>query len=308
LIQGIKVKEWKKQKAIWVEQQPNDALTWQTFINDFGERFLDSQQEQNAKVKIEHVKLQNNDMDQYISTFEELAGEADYILDSKPVMGMFLKGLPYSINNRIFSYTPEHRNWTELKERALQASNAEANLKAFYRAPFGMNRAPAQGNWRNQNNARPQRQDRSYGDRPQTYNSTNAPRTYNNIPVPMDLSRTRGSRRGQRAGGNAAQIQEYPPQGNVAQTQFPAKFTGECYHCQKKGHMARDCRSRARERAAQTEVWESPREGQLVDWQPGDNKSNPVDGLIKGFAALSPEERDDLAARFQQGEQDFPTA
>jgi hypothetical protein len=33
-----------------------------------------------------------------------------------------------------------------------------------------------------------------------------------------------------------------------------------------------------------------------------------VDGLIKGFAALSPEERDDLAARFQQGEQDFPTA
>jgi hypothetical protein len=45
-------------------------------------------------------------MDQYISIFEELATEADYDLDSKPVMNLFQKGLNYKLNNRIFSFDP----------------------------------------------------------------------------------------------------------------------------------------------------------------------------------------------------------
>jgi hypothetical protein len=79
-------------------------------------------------------------MDQYISLFEELVADADYDLDTKPVWNLFQKGLPYKINNCIFSFYPPHNDWAELKKRATLASNAEANIRAFNENPFG--RAP----------------------------------------------------------------------------------------------------------------------------------------------------------------------
>jgi hypothetical protein len=44
-----------------------------------------------------------------------------------------------------------------------------------------------------------------------------------------------------------------------------------------------------------------------VDWQPSDNRTNPIDAIIKSFAALSSEEQDELTARFQESE-DFQNA
>ena len=51
-----------------------------------------------------------------------------------------------------------------------------------------------------------------------------------------------------------------------------------------------------------TTTWEQPAEGQLVDWQLADNRTNPIDAIIKSFAALSTKEQDELAARFQESE------
>ena len=39
-----------------------------------------------------------------------------------------------------------------------------------------------------------------------------------------------------------------------------------------------------------------------MDWQPADNWTNPIDAIIKSFAALSTKEQDELAARFQESE------
>ena len=63
----------------------------------------------------------------------------------------------------------------------------------------------------------------------------------------------------------------------------------------------KEYRKLQRERAAAT-TWEQPAEGQLVDWQPADNRTNPIDAIIKSFAALSTEKQDELAARFQESE------
>jgi hypothetical protein len=92
-------------------------------------------------------------MDQYISLFKELATEADYDLDSKPVMNLFQKGLNYKLNNRIFSFDPPHRDWDDLKRHTTLASNAEARLKAFGQQPFG----------RNPGNFRGRQGDRTFG-------------------------------------------------------------------------------------------------------------------------------------------------
>jgi hypothetical protein len=55
--------------------------------------------------------------------------------------------------------------------------------------------------------------------------------------------------------------------------------------------------------------WEG---SQQTDWRPANNEPNddgpdPIDRIIKSFAALSSEEQDELAARFQQN-QDFTEA
>jgi hypothetical protein len=53
--------------------------------------------------------------------------------------------------------------------------------------------------------------------------------------------------------------------------------------------------------------WEQPPEGQLVDWQPADNKTNPIDAIINSFTTLSSQEQDELASRFQESK-DFQDA
>ena len=110
LIQGQKVRGWKLKMATWVARQYDDIITWNDFLRQFGEHFLDSQRKQTAKVKIEHIQIKDNDMDQYISLFEELANEANYDVDSKPVMNLFQKGLNYKLNSRIFSFFPQPQN------------------------------------------------------------------------------------------------------------------------------------------------------------------------------------------------------
>lgn len=53
--------------------------------------------------------------------------------------------------------------------------------------------------------------------------------------------------------------------------------------------------------------WEQTSEVRSTDWQPADKSANPIDAIIKSFAALAPEQQDELAARFQQNE-DFTEA
>ena len=137
LIQGQNVRGWKLKMVAWVARQYNDIITWNNFLHQFGEQFLDSQREQTAKVKIEHIQIKDNEMDQYISIFEELANKADYDIDSKPVMNLFQKSLNYKLNSQIFSFFPAPQNWEELKAMAVRASNTEGNLKAFHDNPFG---------------------------------------------------------------------------------------------------------------------------------------------------------------------------
>ncbi len=84
------------------------------------------------------------------------------------------------------------------------------------------------------------------------YNLLNAPRSFNNIPVPMDLSRgwappNRGWLRNdmRQSRGNTAQLEVETSRGNAAQlgqTQGATPPVHKCYNCNKPGHFARECR------------------------------------------------------------------
>jgi Zinc knuckle len=114
-------------------------------------------------------------------------------------------------------------------------------------------------------NQRPNQQNPQQPPRQQTYNSTNAPHpAYNNVQVPMDLSRTR------------APNNRRFPRANQASTDGAAarlsETIGPCFHCGKMGHLIRNCHSRQRESAYPHNTFQ-PRAARATSIAPEDSIS-----------------------------------
>jgi len=243
---------------------------------------------------------------------------------------MFLKGLPKSLLEDVLK-APQAVDYPALKERAIQATRTQQLLQNIlrqrpqanqtgqsYRPPFiprsgfrggafgnfqrnnNFQRGGFQTNYRpltyNANNNRPAQFSQGRPNNPQAYNSTNAPRSMNNVLVPMDLDRTRFNRN---RGGNPSfrgRAANAGPSGQLRRAPNPSA-SAPCFRCGGTDHWANKCPTKD----AQFNLIDLDLEGSETDTMMS------IDDIKERINAMTPNEKAALANSMEASEQDFPT-
>ena len=255
--------------------------------------------------------MKDNNVDEYDQRFRALAREANYDLRETSVLMKFLKGLPRSITQECL-HAPRPNNYAGLVQRAQETVALYGDINQLYgkwdtgnqSQNWRSNQKQQNRNWSGRNQNRPGNGQGfvQANSNPQQYNSSNAPRRFNNTPVAMDMSaRTRMNRQGNYC--------NYPStQANVANAERP--FKGKCFNCEMEGHIARNCKApkRARINTADAEEW-ATLEGEFAESNRRNNNDR-IESSIRAFSELSLEEKGEFVARMNQGEspQDFQEA
>ena len=137
-------------------------------------------------IALERLKLERDHVDEYIRKFRALAREAGYDIRKRNIKQLFILGLPIGVAREV-KCAPAPDTFEEHVAKLIQVVKDDYDITEMFKQRLAAsnphpNNQNSQGNWRNQ--------PRQYPEHPQ-YNSTNAPRSYNNATVPMDTDRAR---------------------------------------------------------------------------------------------------------------------
>ena len=192
---------------------------------------MDTQRDTKARQKLEYLRLKGIDVDAYDQNFTSFARDAGYDVREPSVWRIYLKGLPELVGTEVWRY-PVPQTFQELVTKTLSI----VKEKGTHHDIWGRN----QRGWGNQRF----QQDRTTGNRPsfsnnQRFNLSNAPRSFNDQPVDMDLSHTRVNHKGQWTRGAKTEEEESKVQlANLEAAEPKNKFKGVCYNCSQEGHPA----------------------------------------------------------------------
>ena len=173
--------------------QPTDDnnTTYQQFITNFHNCFMDSQKAQRARIELQTLKMTWPEIDEYISKFESIAHKAGYNPVDHNTMQQFLQGLPQSIGQKVLEDTMVE-TYEQMKKKAISVTALQCIINTLYKQPTRNTppRSSFQTNWQTRgqcppNNSGQQPQQQGFSQTP--FNSTMAPRSWNNQPIPMDL-------------------------------------------------------------------------------------------------------------------------
>jgi hypothetical protein len=326
LIKGPEVAGWTCDIGAWIDTMnpvaDNLPEVWDTFLVEFATQFQDSSREERACIDLENCRMRYPLIDEYISKFEGLACIANYTQGSAELTHYFLKGLTKQVLEDVMRGDAP-TTYAAIKQKAISSTRSQQLLTSLLnrRTPGGGFQGGAFGQFQRQqqqrqpffrpNNFNQRGGQTNFGPRPQ-YNSSNAPRSYNNIPVPIavDLDRTcaptwRGRGRGRgSARGQATQTSQprYIPPG--AEQMNLTHIV--CYQCGDTGHYARNCPTRTSTRATATN---------LIDFNPLDYdqpiEEDRVARLKAELGRMSNDEKERLARELggtleEDSSQDFP--
>jgi hypothetical protein len=240
LIKGPEVAGWTRNIGAWIDSMDpvadNLPEVWDTFLVEFATQFQDLSHEERARIDLENCRMCYPYIDKYISKFEGLAHIAGYTQGSAELTHYFLKGLTKSILEEVIRGNAL-TSYAAIKQKAIDCTRSQQLLHSllnrrtgggFQGGAFGQfqcQQQPRQPFFRPNNFNNRGGGQTNTAPRPQ-YNSSNVPRSYNNISVPIavDLDRTRAPTwrgRGQGRGFS---------RGQAAQTSQP-RYTPPQTHC-----------------------------------------------------------------------------
>ena len=179
-IKGPQVNGWVKGILEGLKQlhplADNIKYTYIDFLVHFKAQFTDSTKQETTQASLNRLTFHFSNINQYISDFKMLAQKARYTRGSRELMNMSLKGLytTSDVVERVIDKSPT--DYYDLKEKTIAVVKNRQLLNAMKRSTTT---SAFQRPFQCFNRPRP----------PPQFNSSNAPCTMNNIPVPMDLSR-----------------------------------------------------------------------------------------------------------------------
>ena len=307
-IKGPEVNQWMQQQLKWLMMlQPadNTHATYQQFIANFRACFMDSQKAQRARIELQTLKMTWPEIDEYILKFESITHEAGYNPADPNTMQQFLQGLPQSIGQKVLEDMMVE-TYNQMKKKVISVTVSQCIIHALYKQPSRNlpQRSNFQTTWQtqgqcSQGNQSQQTQRQGFGQTP--FNSTMAPKAWNNQPVPMDLDHTRAPRGNWRGWGRGSQ------RGNVTRvedTRIQRGVQGACFTCGDQGHFTRNCPTKQKRTNTQM--------AQLIDWSPEDNESDlgttTVDSIYHQLNMLPKEDQEELMTRMGAQEGNFSEA
>ena len=293
--------EW----LLMLQPADDNNTTYQKFVQNFQNCFMDSQKAQRARIELQMLKMTWPEIDEYIFKFKSIAHKAGYNPADHNTMQQFLQGLPQSIGQKVLEDTTVE-TYDQMKKKVISITASQCFINALYwqtlqNAP---QRSNFQATWKArgqcfQNNQNPQLQRQGFRQTP--FNSTTTPKSWNNQPIPMDLDRTkapRGNWRGQGRGQS---------RGNITRTDdtwTQRGIQGACFNCGEQGHFTHNCPTKQK----CTNMWTAL----LIDQSPKDNESNSgttaVNSLYQQLNALPKDNQEELMMRMGAQEGNFSEA
>ena len=100
-VSGPNIYEWKRSAENWILSIPAPSAPNRTIYEDFEEEFIESWTNTNepyrAAVDLDRLRMQHDNIDEYITRFAELARKALYHEDDPAVLEKFKSGLPLGL-------------------------------------------------------------------------------------------------------------------------------------------------------------------------------------------------------------------
>ena len=119
----------------------NVPALWDQFLLEFRMQYQDMQRHNHVRAQIEMHRMKFPNIDQYISSFKELARQAGYTQGDDTTTHYFVKGLVPSILIDVYK-PPVPQTYTEIKQHAIDSTRSRMLIDNILGKQCRPNRGP----------------------------------------------------------------------------------------------------------------------------------------------------------------------